>query len=85
MQVREAYLFIAIFYPRIHPTIVYSLTQHMLQLQHFTWITGEPVWCLAVIFPLGLFVVTGFDLWGAVLAMGLVCTLYTVLVSHYMK
>lgn len=26
--------------------------------------------------------VTGFDLWGAVLAMGLVCTLYTALVSH---
>lgn len=27
------------------------------------------------------FAVTGFDLWGAVLAMGLVCTLYTTLVS----
>lgn len=25
--------------------------------------------------------VTGFDLWGAVLAMGLVCTLYTALVG----
>uniref|UniRef100_A0A3P8S2C4 Sodium-dependent multivitamin transporter n=1 Tax=Amphiprion percula TaxID=161767 RepID=A0A3P8S2C4_AMPPE len=32
-----------------------------------------------VIFSLCSFVVTGFDLWGAVLAMGLVCTLYTAL------
>lgn len=29
-----------------------------------------------------VFTVTGFDLWGAVLAMGLVCTLYTALVSQ---
>lgn len=28
-----------------------------------------------------LLAVTGFDLWGAVMAMGLVCTLYTALVS----
>uniref|UniRef100_A0A3Q1IST5 Sodium-dependent multivitamin transporter n=1 Tax=Anabas testudineus TaxID=64144 RepID=A0A3Q1IST5_ANATE len=66
-----AHVFIPVFY-RLRLSSAY-------ELQHFTWITGEPVWCLAVIFPLGLFVVTGFDLWGAVLAMGLVCTLYTVL------
>lgn len=29
-----------------------------------------------------LVAVTGFNLWGAVLAMGLVCTLYTVLVRY---
>lgn len=33
---------------------------------------------LIVVFFFSL--VTGFDLWGAVLAMGLVCTLYTALV-----
>lgn len=32
----------------------------------------------------GSFAVTGFDLWGAVLAMGLVCTLYTALVSPFL-
>lgn len=36
--------------------------------------------CLLML-VLCLLTVTGFDLWGAVLAMGLVCTLYTALVS----
>lgn len=36
----------------------------------------------AVIVLLCLLPVTGFDLWGAVFAMGLVCTLYTSLVSR---
>lgn len=37
------------------------------------------VQCFMVSCPLA---VTGFDLWGAVLAMGLVCTVYTALVSN---
>ena len=37
---------------------------------------------LVVMRELCLYIVTGLDLWGAVIALGLVCTLYTTLVSR---
>uniref|UniRef100_A0AAQ5XVI8 Solute carrier family 5 member 6a n=1 Tax=Amphiprion ocellaris TaxID=80972 RepID=A0AAQ5XVI8_AMPOC len=74
-----AHVFIPVFY-RLRLSSAYEYLE--LRFNKTVRICGTVTFifqmCL-VIFSLCSFVVTGFDLWGAVLAMGLVCTLYTAL------
>uniref|UniRef100_A0A3Q1H4W5 Sodium-dependent multivitamin transporter n=1 Tax=Acanthochromis polyacanthus TaxID=80966 RepID=A0A3Q1H4W5_9TELE len=77
-----AHVFIPVFY-RLRVSSAYEYLE--LRFNKTVRICGtvtfifQMVYLCLVIFPLCSFVVTGFNLWGAVLAMGLVCTLYTAL------
>uniref|UniRef100_A0A671MNU2 Sodium-dependent multivitamin transporter n=1 Tax=Sinocyclocheilus anshuiensis TaxID=1608454 RepID=A0A671MNU2_9TELE len=74
-----AHVFIPVFY-RLHLKTSYYVLKQALQLLHLSnYVFTQVIYMGVVLYApaLALNAVTGFDLWGAVLAMGLVCTLYT--------
>uniref|UniRef100_A0A671N8N7 Sodium-dependent multivitamin transporter-like n=1 Tax=Sinocyclocheilus anshuiensis TaxID=1608454 RepID=A0A671N8N7_9TELE len=70
-----AHIFIPVFY-RLHLSSTYQVALQKFTI-FFFFFHGFPL--VNVYLNLFVITVTGFDLWGAVLAMGLVCTLYTAL------
>ncbi|KTG37859.1 hypothetical protein cypCar_00000935 [Cyprinus carpio] len=82
-----AHIFIPVFY-RLHLSSTYQYLE--LRFSKSVRICGTVTFIFQMVIYMGVVLyapalalnaVTGFDLWGAVLAMGLVCTLYTALVS----
>ncbi|TSN30257.1 Sodium-dependent multivitamin transporter [Bagarius yarrelli] len=80
-----AHIFIPIFY-RLHLSSAYQYLE--LRFNKTVRICGTVTFIFQMVIYMGVVLyapalalnaVTGFDLWGAVLAMGLVCTLYTTL------
>uniref|UniRef100_A0A669BPS5 Sodium-dependent multivitamin transporter n=1 Tax=Oreochromis niloticus TaxID=8128 RepID=A0A669BPS5_ORENI len=68
-----AHVFIPVFY-RLRLSSAYEYLE--LRFNKTVRICGTATFIFQMV---SLFILTGFDLWGAVLAMGLVCTLYTAL------
>ncbi|CDQ67455.1 unnamed protein product [Oncorhynchus mykiss] len=82
-----AHIFIPVFY-RLHLTSAYQYLELRFSKPvricgTVTFIFQTVIYMAVCVYTpaLALNAVTGFDLWGAVLATGLVCTLYTTLVS----
>uniref|UniRef100_A0A6Q2YSF5 Solute carrier family 5 member 6a n=1 Tax=Esox lucius TaxID=8010 RepID=A0A6Q2YSF5_ESOLU len=71
-----AHIFIPVFY-RLRLTSAYEYLE--LRFNKTVRIMGTVTFIFQMVSVCPLTVLTGFDLWGAVLAMGLVCTLYTTL------